>query len=91
MPRYGDQLSMETDEDGYLNIRYLPREEKPTEEEDPEDNYPEEEVYVPQETDEDFTVMESEVEPENELDENNPFAETDLPVTLLSEESEENT
>ena len=89
MPRYGDQLSMETDEDGYLNVRYLPREEKPAVV--AEENDPEEEVYVPQETDEDFTIMESEVEPENELDENNPFAETDLPITLLSEESEENT
>ncbi len=88
MPVYGESLTLELDEDGYLNIqlRSGPRTEEPAPpdgaagaEEPPEeaqDPSPQEAPAV------DFI-------PDDPLSADNPFAETDLPIPMLSETDEE--
>ena len=84
LPNLGDRLLVETDEDGYLNVRYAPKEIQP----EPEDYLDEEEDGYP-EYEEDAAVVPAASESDYGLDENNPFAESDLPITQLLQDPEE--
>ena len=80
MPLYGDRLQLDMADDGYLNVRYLQKAEIPEEEYPPEEEEEITEAYTPA-----YSLSDG----DNLLEEDNPFAESDLPITSLSEESEE--
>ena len=83
MPLIGDRLVLETDSDGYLNVRYVRK-----------DQYSEPEEL----NDAGFSAMSensgsagSSTYPSfsDELEEDNPFAESDLPISQLSQNPED--
>ena len=67
MPLYGEELGLEMDEEGYLNLYHLPRSGEPAGEE----------------------ASESSACSDSFLAEDDPFLESDLPLTQLAEGAEE--
>jgi hypothetical protein len=77
LPGYGDKLRVQMDEEGYLNVSF------PSEEPKEETGVPETESDMDSETDNTGQLSD---EGDNLLSEDDPFLESDLPVTSLAEE-----
>ncbi len=77
LPGYGDRLQIEMDEEHYLNVSFPDDKTKPAQESASEDNSPGEPV-----SNSEFPQGEEEAL----LSEDNPFLESDLPVTSLADE-----
>ena len=80
LPRFREELTVELDDEGYLNV-VLAAEQRNTEDllydQEEEEEEPEEAAEEPEGDEEEF-----------ELEEDDPFAESDLPLSQLSEETE---